>query len=278
MCARSLDKGSAAIKSITDSYPKANITLLEIDHMSLSSVVSAAKHFLSTERALHGLVNNAGIMTTPYEITKDGHEAQWQTNYLAHWVFTYHLMPILLKTSQVSAPGTVRIVNVSSSGHFWAPKEGIRFEDTDLKGETSMMRYGQSKLANILHAKSLHQRYGPGSRDAASGESGIWVSIVHPGLVDSNLTKGKEVEMPLSLKVLGTVARTLGIGATPDVGSWANLYCVASTEMTKDECGTYFEKPAKRGWESKLANYEGLATRLYEWTEAQMVQEGWIAS
>lgn len=112
----------------------------------------------------------------------------------------YHLMPLLLKTSQASASGTVRIVNVCSSGHFWASKEGIRFEDTDLKGETSMMSYGQSNLANILHAKSFHRVYGPGSRGAAPGESGIWVSIVHPGLVDSHLTKGKDVEIPLSIK------------------------------------------------------------------------------
>lgn len=67
--------------------------------------------------------------------------------------------------------------------------------------------------------------------------------------------------------MLGIVARRLGMAETPDVGSWANLYCVASTEMTKDKCGTYFEKPAKWGWESKLANYEGLGTRLHEWTE-----------
>jgi NAD(P)-dependent dehydrogenase (short-subunit alcohol dehydrogenase family) len=50
-----------------------------MDHCSLRTVVAAAKLFLTKETALHGLINNAGIMATPFEITKDGHEAQWQT-------------------------------------------------------------------------------------------------------------------------------------------------------------------------------------------------------
>jgi hypothetical protein len=45
--------------------------------MDLTSVVTAAKHFLAREIALHGLINNVGIMATPFEMTKNGHEAQW---------------------------------------------------------------------------------------------------------------------------------------------------------------------------------------------------------
>ena len=73
MGARNPAKAATAIASIKELYPKSNITLLEIDHMSLSSVVAAAKLFLSKEVVLHGLVNNAGIMATPFEISKDGH-------------------------------------------------------------------------------------------------------------------------------------------------------------------------------------------------------------
>ena len=160
MCARSPTKASEAIAEIKLIYPKANITLLEMDHNNLSSVVSAANNFLSKETTLHGLVNNAGIMATPLEITKDGYEAQWQTNYLAHWVFTSYLLPIMLRTSKLLPPGSVRVVNISSSGHFWAPKGGINFADTSLTGNSNMNRYGQSKLANILHAKTLNKLYG----------------------------------------------------------------------------------------------------------------------
>lgn len=100
LCARSPAKGNAAISGIKSLYPQVHISLLEIDHLSLSSVVSAAKIFLSKETALHGLINNAGIMATPFEMSKDEHEAQWQTNYLAHWVLTAHLIAIMLRTSK----------------------------------------------------------------------------------------------------------------------------------------------------------------------------------
>jgi NAD(P)-dependent dehydrogenase (short-subunit alcohol dehydrogenase family) len=81
---RSQSKGNAAISSIQLIYPQARITLLQMDNMSLGSVIAAAKLFLTKETILHGLINNAGIMCTPFEISKDGHEAQWKTNYLAH--------------------------------------------------------------------------------------------------------------------------------------------------------------------------------------------------
>jgi hypothetical protein len=46
-----------------------------MDLMDLTSVVAAAKHFFTLETALHGLVDNAGIMATPFEMTEDGREA-----------------------------------------------------------------------------------------------------------------------------------------------------------------------------------------------------------
>lgn len=148
MCARSPTKASAAITSINALYPKSNITMLEMDHTSLSSVISAAKLFLSKERVLHGLVNNAGIFATPFEMTQDGHEAQWQTNYLAHWVFTSYLLPLMLSTSKTLPPGSVRLVNLTSGGHYFAPTGGINFADTSLPNKAGN-RYGQSKLANV---------------------------------------------------------------------------------------------------------------------------------
>lgn len=124
-----------------------------MDHASLPTVVAAANLFLTKETALHGLVNNAGIMATPFELTEHGYEAHWQINYIAHWLFTSHLLPLLLETSKGLPAGSVRIVNLTSGGHMSAPKPGIDFEDTTLAKATPITRYGQSKLANILHAK-----------------------------------------------------------------------------------------------------------------------------
>ncbi|KIX97443.1 uncharacterized protein Z520_06895 [Fonsecaea multimorphosa CBS 102226] len=278
MCARSPSKGATAIASIKSLYPQAHVTLLEMDHLSLASVVSAAKLFLSKETALHGLVNNAGIMATPFEMTQDGYEAQWQTNYLAHWVFTSHLLPLLLNTAKTLPPGSVRVVNLSSFGHHSAPKGGINFADTSLgSGSSGMARYGQSKLANILHVKTLDKLYGPASAHARGGHGEIWTAAVHPGLVESNI--GVHAEIPLLMRLIIAPYRAIGGMMDGDRGSWTSVFCAASPEMKPEHSGGYFQRIADpHGWQSAMAKDLGLAATLEEWTRAELEKGGWLSS
>jgi NAD(P)-dependent dehydrogenase (short-subunit alcohol dehydrogenase family) len=278
MCVRSPKKGTAAIASIKKMYPSANIDLLQMDLMDLTSVVAAAKYFLSRERALHGLVNNAGIMATPFEMTKDDHEAQWQTNYLAHWVLTEHLLPLMLQTAKVLPPGSVRIVNLTSSGHLGAPKGGINFKDLSLKDSGPWSRYGQSKLANILHTRTLHKTYGPGSSSARNGEGEIWVSSVHPSLVETNLATSVE-EMASGMSSFLSVLRMLGFIWPADKGSGTSLFCVASRDMKAEQSGAYIEIFRRFGeprWQSSAAKDGKLAQRLEQWTGEVMRMQGWV--
>ena len=259
-------------------HPSANIDLLQMDLMDLTSVVSACKHFLTLETALHGLVNNAGIMATPFEMTKDGHEAQWQTNYLAHWVLTEHLLPLMLRTAKTLPPGSVRIVNLTSSGHLGAPKGGINFKDLSLKDSGPWARYGQSKLANILHTKTLHKTYGPGSPSARKGDGEIWVSSVHPGLVETNLATSVGESVSSVMSVL-SVLRMFGLMWPADKGSWTSLFCAASQDMKAGQSGTYlgvFWRFGEPWWQSGAAKDGKLAERLEEWTREVMKKEGWV--
>lgn len=245
-----------------------------MDHLSLSTVVSAAKLFLSRESVLHGLINNAGIMATPFEITKDAHEAQWQTNYLAHWVFTSHLLPLMLNTSKTLPPGSVRIVNLTSSGHYSAPKGGINFTEPSLSTGTGMARYGQSKLANVLHVKTLNQLYGPDSASSKAGKGEIWTAAVHPGLVQSQL--GTHAQLPAALKFPITLYGALGGKMDADKGSWTSVFCAASPQMGKEQSGTYFQRIAEAGWQSRMAKDKDLAAKLEDWTRVEMEKEGWV--
>ncbi len=275
MCSRSSSKGKDAIDSIRSTHPDAHITLLEMDHTSLSTIVAAAKLFLSKENVLHGLINNAGIMATPFEITENGNEAQWQTNYLAHWVFTSYLLPLMLNTSKALPAGSVRIVNLSSSGHYSAPKGGIDLADTSLRDASPMNRYGQSKLANILHTKTLNRLYGPDSPSAKARNGEIWSAVVHPGLVDTNI--GVRAEMPLLLKVLIAPYKALGGSIDGDKGSWTSVFCAASPQMRREHSGAYFQRIADpKGWQSGMAQDLDLATRLEVWTACEMKREGWV--
>jgi NAD(P)-dependent dehydrogenase (short-subunit alcohol dehydrogenase family) len=270
LCARSASKGSQAIASIKTLYPRSNITPLEMDHTNLSSVVSAAKRFISKENVLHGLINNAGIMATPFEITEDGHEGQWQTNYLAHWIFTSFLLPLMLSSSKSLPPGSVRIVNVSSIGHTFAPTGGINFADTSLPDKAPLTRYGQSKLANILHAKTLNKLYGPSSPSSKAGNGEIWTSSVHPGLVKSGL--GSKTESSW-WKVSGVIWKVLGISQDGDTGCRTSVFCAASLDMKAEQSGRYFVQIAKLGSETATAKDMDLAAKLEDWTKAAMKKE-----
>ncbi|CAJ2508311.1 Uu.00g094970.m01.CDS01 [Anthostomella pinea] len=278
LCARSPEKGKAAIASIKKTHPSAHkINLLQVDLKDLASVVAAAQRFLALEPAMHGLVNNAGIMATPFELTKDGHEAQWQTNYLAHWVLTERLLPLMLRTAKTLPAGSVRIVNLTSSGHLGAPKGGINFEDTSLKDGGIWPRYGQSKLANVLHTKTLHRKYGPGSPSARNGQGEIWVSCVHPGIVETNLAT--TVKESAVFTTVQAAIRMLRMASSADKGSWTSLFCAAGPEMKVEDCGGYHEIFRRWGelkWLSGDAKDGALAERLEAWTEEVMRKEGWV--
>ncbi|KAK6080501.1 short-chain dehydrogenase protein [Seiridium cupressi] len=278
MCARSLENGRSAIADIQKMHPSANIDLLQMDLMDLTSVVAAAKHFFTLETTLHGLVNNAGIMATRFEITKDGHEGQWQTNYLAHWVFTEHLLPLMLRTAKTLPPGSVRIVNLTSSGHLSAPKGGINFKDPSLKERSTWARYGQSKLASILHTRTLHKTYGPGSPSARNGEGEIWVSSVHPGLVQTNLATSVGESGSGMMRIFSALGM-FGMMWPADKGSWTSLFCAASQDMKAEQSGEYFEIFRRFGeprCQSSAAKDEKLAGTLTEWTRDVTRKEGWI--
>ncbi|KAH7021409.1 uncharacterized protein B0I36DRAFT_377272 [Microdochium trichocladiopsis] len=270
LCARSQAKGDASAAKIKTQYPGAKLSILTMDHADLATIVAAARHFLSQEAKLHGLVNNAGIMATPYAITKDGYEEQWQTNYLAHWVFTRHLLPVLKSTAAAErqTPGAVRIVNLTSVGHFNAPTGGINFEDTSLgKASAGLARYGQSKLANVLHAKVLHEQQ--------CGQE-IWVSAVHPGLVKTNLGE-RATSFPAPLVLLVKCYSALGGARDADSGSFTSLFCIAGSQFRREQSGTYFQPVAVAGNESAYAKDMELARKLEAWTEKEMRKGGWVA-
>lgn len=95
-------------------------------------------------------------MAVPWSKTKEGYEIQFGTNHVGHALLTKLLMPTLLKTAE-APDADVRVINVSSEAHMLAP--GIIYDQDALEPYHTFRRYGQSKLANILHARELQRRY-----------------------------------------------------------------------------------------------------------------------
>lgn len=154
---RDLAKGEAACKAFLE---PGRVELLEIDTSSLASVRKCAETFLQRSQKLNVLICNAGIMANPTrELSPDGFELQFATNYLGHFLLFWLLRETMLKSS--TPEFNSRLVNVSSSGHHAGQ---VQFEDINFDGEgayTPFGAYGQSKLAQIYMSNVVDRKYGP---------------------------------------------------------------------------------------------------------------------
>ncbi|KAK6352744.1 hypothetical protein TWF696_004747 [Orbilia brochopaga] len=272
--ARSAPKAETAIATIQSTLPAtttASLHHLPIDHMDLSTIVTAAHTFLAAEPLLHGLILNAGIMCTPYQLSTNGHEAHWQTNYLAHFLLTALLLPTLQATAQRDdVPiGTVRIVEMTSAAYLWASGAGIAFEAIDLPRGKPFDRYVQSKLANILHIRELQARVGPKGSQPQRGE--IWTAAVHPGLNDTGLAASYGAS-----SLFGRTMIKLGFAAKPEKGAYGVILAAASNDFARSWSGCYIVPPAKKSTYYRQANDRNLQEKLWSWTEDELKRLGFL--
>ncbi|KAI0738886.1 NAD(P)-binding protein [Daedaleopsis nitida] len=184
LAARSRSKAESAIASLKQMTGKEAI-FLELDLSSLVSIKASAEEFLSKERELHMLYNNAGVMASPMDLlTKEGLDLQWGTNVVGHWYLTELLMPALLAGVQSSPDHHARVVTTSSSGaylgtvNFDSLKDG---PERRTKTDPSIL-YHQSKFGNAIVARQVAKRY---------AEKGIISISLNPGNIESDLQRHK---------------------------------------------------------------------------------------
>lgn len=187
-------KGAEAVNKIRTAVPNANVCFEMLDLATLASIKAFGRRIQDQRQSLDLLINNAAVMTPPRrQITSDGYELQFATNYLGHFALTAYLLPLLHKGRNS------RVVNVSSV----AARDGaINF--ADLQSERSyrpMQAYGQSKLANLLFSFELQRR----SDAAGWGLSSI---AAHPGISRTDLIPngaGRNSVMGMMRRFLGPI-------------------------------------------------------------------------
>jgi NAD(P)-dependent dehydrogenase (short-subunit alcohol dehydrogenase family) len=180
MAVRNVEAGKKIKEAIIKKIPDAKIDVMELDLSSLASVRKFASEYISSNLPLNILVNNAGVMAPPFMLSKDKIESQFATNHLGHFLLTNLLLGTMKNTVRESQKEG-RIVILSSSVHNRTYKEGIRFEKiNDESSYNSILAYGQSKLANLLHAKELARRF------KAEGVN-ITANALHPGAIPTKL-------------------------------------------------------------------------------------------
>jgi NAD(P)-dependent dehydrogenase (short-subunit alcohol dehydrogenase family) len=179
------------------------------DLSSLDAVRRLAAEVSAREGALDGLVNNAGVGVLEREESQDGYELTFAVNYLAPYLLTRLLLPVL------GGRASARIVNVASIGQ--AP---VNFDDVMLTdGYDMSLAYSQSKLALISFTFELAERL------RADGETGLTANALHPATL-----------MPTKL-VFETAGRTVD---TLEQGVEATLRLVIDPALD-DVSGVYFD-------------------------------------
>ncbi|GJJ10480.1 hypothetical protein Clacol_004706 [Clathrus columnatus] len=192
--ARSVEKAQIAADQLKRDIGKSPI-LIQLDLGDLASVKRAALDFLSKEDRLDVLFNNAGVMMPPSDqLTTQNFDLQFGTNVLGHYYLTMLLLPALKRSLTVNGK-KARIVNLSSSGHSFAPGDGIDWSvlkespertakvkewgPSKIPGRGAWRLYGISKIGNIMLTHLFNRYY----HDFINSYS------VHPGGISTELQR-----------------------------------------------------------------------------------------
>ncbi|CAG9537276.1 unnamed protein product [Cercopithifilaria johnstoni] len=154
------------------------LVLKDVDLASFATIRKFTDEIKHEVDKIDILVNNAGIMFYPkFELTEDGNEVTWQTNYLGHFLLTELLLPLIKKSPNG------RIINVSSSLHNRADSVDVSIVNNK-KYFNKSMPYSRSKLAQVMHARELTRRLR--TKDPRTTTT---INAVHPGVCFTELMR-----------------------------------------------------------------------------------------
>lgn len=252
MACRNLDKANAVKNEILAIKKDAKLDILPLDLSQLKNVREFANTYKSNYNQLDYLINNAGIMIPPFELTEDGFESQMGVNYFSHFLLTSLLMEDLLKT-----PNS-RIVSMSSIAHKSAK---INFEDLNsLNNYNKFDAYSQSKLACLMFAYELDKRLKKHSTSTIS-------VAAHPGVSATNLFQ----YMPAFLKIIAPIfipfiAHPPEKAALPEIAAALSSEVKGGDYIGPDGFKEMKGKP-KKADSNKISKNEEIAQKLWEVSE-----------
>ena len=216
LVARNPRKAESTVQQIRQQTGNQELEILLADLSSQQEVRLLAEEFKARYQRLDVLINNAGLLMTSRQESRDGIEMTFALNHLSYFLLTNLLLDVL----KASSPS--RIVNVSSDSHQQA---NLDFGDLQYRGRyRGFQAYGRSKLANLLFTYELARRL---------EGTGVTVNSLHPGLVATNFLanngfRGRAMNLFVRL-----------LGRSPEKGARTITYLASSTDV-EGVTGQYF--------------------------------------
>lgn len=243
---RSRQRGEQARTEIARESGNDKIELVLADLAVQADVRRAAAEILQKHIEIHVLINNAAVLLPRRELSIDGIEKMFATNYLSHYLLTN----LLLERIKASAPA--RIVNVANL----IPGAEIDLDDLMLEKQpySAFGALRPSKLALILFTRELARRL---------AGTGVTVNALQPGLARTTMMD----DQPWLMRVL-----THLISATPEKGAATSVF-LASAPGISEVTGKLFAKCREIPMRGDQVNDENLWQQLWE-RSAQLTHLG----
>jgi NAD(P)-dependent dehydrogenase (short-subunit alcohol dehydrogenase family) len=231
---RNQTKADAAVTELRHRSGSDRVESRPLDLADLVSVRAFAESLRDLDR-IDVLVNNAGLVLDHRQWTAQGIEATVGTNHVGHYLLTE------LLTDQLLAATRARVVIVASIAHAGAAG-GIRWDDLERDGRYRTWRaYGESKLANILHAEALTRKF---------AGTGVVANSLHPGGVHTGFGRDGDTS--------GLTAKVIAFGdhilLSPEAGARTSIF-LASDAAADAISGRYW--------------YRCRRSRIVPWTRRQ---------
>ncbi len=240
MFVRDCDKSRLALDEIKQKSGSDNVTLCYVDLSSQQSIREAVKRLKADVDRIDVLVNNAGVFRRRLQKSPDGFEMTLAVNYLAPFLLTSLLLPLLEATPKS------RVVNVTSELY----KKGNLDLETQINPShfNGNRAYANSKLLLVMFTQRLSERL--------SG-SGVSVNCVHPGVVATDVFR----EYPRWFN------RLLNRFISKPEDAAEHVVRVASLSALDGVTGKYFSKSEEKSISPNAESQEALGY-LWERSEA----------
>lgn len=241
MVVRNTERGEDARSDIIEQSENNSVDLMTYDLCSMDEIRGLALEFKNKYDRLDVLVNNAGAVLNKRQVTAEGFEMTLAVNYLAPFLLTHELLPLLKK----SVPS--RVINLSSGLH-----KSAKLDLDDLQSESSyksMNVYRNAKLMVVMHTYELARRL---------KDTGVTVNVVLPGFVATNLGRNTGSVMsrimfgmmkPFQLSAKEGAETSVYVSSSPDVAGITGK-CFAKKEVVETSEISYDTELQKQLWDA----------------------------